>query len=137
MNFEMNCNWTRFAKTGTSTNGKIMNKIYVVGVMEVDRNDPEYSTKKSSRVWYFFVNFADAEKCVIENQCNIFEYSYNIALIEEHYVYDPQDPPKDLEDRVIAKQWWYEAIFTEPDNPIVSKIEPPRQFENVFNFWAS
>ena len=113
-----------------------MNKIYVVGVMTL-KSDFSNTIKSPKRLWYFFVNFKDAEKCVLENQTNIFEYTYNLALIEEHYVYDPNDNSKPGD--IIAPQWWYQAIYPNNGvdvNPEIRKIEQPECFKQICNFWA-
>lgn len=95
------------------------------------------SAIKSQRLWHFFAHFEDAEKCVLENHTNIFEYTYNLALIEEHYVYDPNDPSKNY--NFIAPQWWYQATY--PNNsvncdPEIKKIDQPECFKQICNFWA-
>ena len=119
-----------------------MYKVYAVGVMQVDLSRADkFPSDRKSRLWFFFANFEDAEKCVLENQSDIFEYYYNIALIEEHYVHDPNDPaPPEI--GVIAKQWWYEAQYPTDEKTgeslplIISKIETPQIFRNIVNFWA-
>jgi hypothetical protein len=123
-----------------------MNKVYAVGVMQVDLTDDpaKFPIRKAERLWFFYANFEDAEKCVLENQTDIFEYYYNIALIEEHYVHDPKDPASPDADIVCAKQWWYLATYKEEDadelevasNPTITAIDQPKGFEHVVNFWA-
>jgi hypothetical protein len=111
-----------------------MNKVYAVGVMTL--KDDVCNAIKSQRLWHFFAHFEDAEKCVLENQTNIFEYTYNLALIEEHFVYDPNDSEPG---NIVAPQWWYQAIY--PNNgidvvPQIKKIEQPECFKQLCNFWA-
>jgi len=121
-----------------------MNKVYTVGVMQVDLSDDpnKFPIRKAERLWFFYTRFEDAEKCVLENQTDIFEYYYNIALIEEHYVRDPADPPLPGTDILCAKQWWYLATYKEDDeldsgpNPTVTAIDQPVGFKNIVNFWA-
>lgn len=121
-----------------------MNKVYVVGVMQVDLSNETFSAKKAERLWHLFARFEDAQKCVLENHTDIFEYYYNIALIEEHYVYDPDDPPPPLHDIMCAKQWWYRAEYTtdyesnsmNPMNPVVKEAEQPKCFHGIVNFWV-
>lgn len=118
-----------------------MYKVYAVGVMQIDLSETQkYPNGHKTRLWYFFANFEDAEKCVLENQTDIFEYYYNVALIEEHYVHDPNDPaPPSI--GVLAKQWWYKAEYVEDyegtlTNIVISKIDKPQVFKNIVNFWA-
>jgi hypothetical protein len=118
-----------------------MNKIYTLGTMQIDL-DSNSSRINSRRLWYFFANFEDAEKWVLENGENIFEYYYNVALIEEYPVFNP----KDIDDAFfnLPQQWWYKCHFPLPPFPdnievpllIISKIETPPQFKNICNFWA-
>jgi len=113
-----------------------MNKVYAVGVMRIDLTET-YPLGKSQRLWHFFAHFEDAEKCVLENWGDMFENYYNVALIEEHFVYDPQDIADSL---VVGKQWWYQATYEEyerdADRIYISKIEPPASLQGIINFWA-
>jgi hypothetical protein len=122
-----------------------MNRIYVLGTMDVNLPDNSGNSPgqiiKHQRLWYFFAHFKDAEECVLQNQSNIFEYYYNLALIEEHYVYDPTDKSETPINWGMTPQWWYQATFhPEPtdqlQNPTVRKIEQPACFKNICNFWA-
>lgn len=73
----------------------------------------------------------------MENHSNIFEYTYNIALIEEHDVYNPSDPFTEPYD--MPKQWWYKAEYKKrvDDGPIISKIDQTECFRQMCNFWAA
>jgi hypothetical protein len=123
-----------------------MNKVYAVGVMQADLSDNSGNSPgqiiKASRLWFFFARFEDAEECVLQNQTDIFEYYYNVALIEEHYVYDPHDPEGATQKWNTPTQWWYEAIYpvvnTGKDDvgPQIRKMENPKIFEHIYCFWA-
>ena len=121
-----------------------MYKVYVVGVMQLDLTETKrFPAERKTRLWHFFARFEDAEKCVLYNQNDIFESYYNIALIEEHYVYDPEDKPDvDFTSWLSAKQWWYKADHRLDEEGryigkvAVTKIEPPQIFRNIVNFWA-
>jgi hypothetical protein len=113
-----------------------MNKVYAVGVMQIDLTKP-HPLSKSQRLRHFFAHFEDAERCVLQNLGDMFENYYNIALIEEHWVYDPQDIVDPL---IVAQQWWYQAQFFEnsqdPDDIYISKIDPPATLQGICNYWA-
>ena len=103
------------------------------------------SAIKHQRLWGFFTNFKDAERSVLENRSenhsNIFEYYYNIALIEEYYVYDSSDDSEIHISLNTPTQWWYQATYyPEPNdrliNPTICKIEQPKCFSHTCNFWA-
>jgi hypothetical protein len=122
-----------------------MQTIYVVGTMQLNLSDDSGDSPggiiKHQRLWHFYARFEDAEKAVLENHSNIFEYYYNVALIEEHYIYDPTDKSETPFGWGMPNQWWYEATFyPEPNdrirNPSVRKIEQPTFFKQICNFWA-
>jgi hypothetical protein len=105
-----------------------MSKVYAVGVIYADLSDNTINTIKDQRLWYIFADFASAEKCVLENQSDIFESSYNIALIEEVSLIDPSNPNNKWE---VPKQWWYKATYD--INPI---IEPTLPLNVGVCFWV-
>lgn len=116
-------------------------KIYAVGVIQADLSENPSHFIKSQRLWYLFADFESAEKCVLENQSDIFEYYYNVALIEEITVLFPKSSEKN-EDWRIPKQWWYKITYHEHPNdnieiaPTIEKIETPKCVENVCCFWV-
>ena len=106
-----------------------------------DSGDSPSGVIKQRRLWGFFANFKDAEESVLKNHSDIFEYYYNVALIEEHYVYDSTEKSETPIAWDVPTQWWYEATYyPEPtnqlQNPSVRKIEQPTFFKHVCNFWA-
>lgn len=108
--------------------------------LDLSRND-KWPTDRSERLWFFYANFEDAERCVLENKGDIFEYYYNVALIEEHYVHDPNDRPPSNFNGLIARQWWYKVDYIQKEDGslsdmVISKIDAPRIFKNIINFWA-
>lgn len=107
-------------------------KIYAVGVMQVDLSTGRITTK---RLWYFFQSFQDAEKCVLENHSDIFEYYYNIALIEEHTLISPGDPEAIVE---TYAQWWYQATYYDHESGDlrIEQIEAPVAFSQICCVWA-
>jgi hypothetical protein len=97
---------------------------------------------KSERLWALYARLEDAEQAVLENRGDLFEYSYNYALIEEIFVIDPDDKPSKEESYFPPKEWWYEAKYNrdptqdaDPD-PIISKVEKPSCLEKTVYFWA-
>jgi hypothetical protein len=111
-----------------------MFKIYAVGVISF-KND--HSVLNDNRLWSLFKNFESAEKCVLENQGDIFECYYDRALIEEVPVIEDNDN-SELYD-IIPKQYWYEADFSDPDGvnyPIIKKIPAPLHANCMKRFWV-
>jgi hypothetical protein len=95
-------------------------------------------------LWYLFASFEGAEKCVLENQGDLFEYSFNYALIEEIPVLDkgttnPYEP---------RKEWWYRFegyttlhnedpdITHEDEKAIVIPCEKPQCLNRIVMFWV-
>jgi hypothetical protein len=116
-------------------------KIYAVGVMTADLSENPRSFIKEQRLWYMFANFEDAEKCVLQNESDIFEYSYNLALIEEIYLIGSKTSDEEKEAGwTVPKQWWYYADYSQGAEsepyPIVTKIDTPKTVENVCCFWC-
>lgn len=109
--------------------------------MQLDLEETRwFPAGQRTRLWHFFANFEDAEACVLGNKGDIFESYYNVALIEEHYVIDPIDPPPPEFDWLVAKQWWYKVDYPESYDPaeqlfikpVVSKMDQaPQMLRNV------
>lgn len=117
--------------------------VYALGVLQVNQSaDSSISSFiKEQRLWYIFKNFEDAEKCVLENQSDIFEGYYNMALIEEVYLHDYSPAPSlSSNDGVWTRnQWWYQADYLSeyPErDPIITKIDKPKILENTTRFWV-
>lgn len=113
-------------------------KVYAVGCLQIDTNPEAKQTIKQQRLWHLFANFADAEKAVLENGGDMFERSYNYALIEEVYVIDPASKDEAF---YVPKEWWYSASFeTNNDQEgwpvtVVTKCEKPAPLDRVVCFW--
>lgn len=95
-----------------------MKIIYLVAVIIIDNE-----SIKHSRTWGWYSNFEDAEKAVLENHTDIFEYSYEYAVIEKM----PEGVCAVAED-----SWWYKASY-ENDEIQIYKVQPPDGFENILN----
>lgn len=121
-------------------------KVYALGVMQIEydhrsKDDAEPSfIRKSERLWAIFADFEQAEKAMLENYGDLFEFSYNVGLIEEVYVWGTPDPDAS---RISERRWWYHAQYTPNpeapfgmDGPVVTKMECPIQYERVVNFWV-
>ncbi len=111
-----------------------MNKVYAMGVLSSQIKDGNKPVIKEQRLWNLYANFEDAESCVLENRGDIFEHTYNLALIEEVCIinHSVQNNYENL-----YKQWWYEAKFIGSDNdPMITKISKPKLLENIVNFWV-
>lgn len=89
------------------------------------------------RTWGYFFDFATAEKVVLENQTDIFEFIYDLAVIEEYQQGWFQTP----------KETWYKARFIKSPKKgrslaeefretkvKVAKIARPRMFAGTCNF---
>lgn len=110
-----------------------MDKIYTIYVIALDKDGTEKTTrvgKKGNvyelgdRVWGWLDKFEDAEKIVLNNLTDIFEYYYNYACIEE------------VSKGVIAMTeviQWYKASF-DKDTVSVEKVDPPPFAKNIVNF---
>ena len=120
-------------------------KVYALGVMrlEYDLNsqddDPNFITT-DERLWALFSSFEEAEKAMLENRGDLFEYHYNVGLIEEVFTLDSKDPNAT---RFNEKRWWYHAQFTPnpeapfgKDGPLITKMDCPIHFERTVNFWV-
>jgi hypothetical protein len=116
-----------------------MSKVYAVGVIQADLSENPRRFIKDQRLWFLYSKFEDAEKCVLENHSDIFEYYYNFAVIEEVYVIDPSSPRKKDEGNYVPKQWWYKADFSagrEGDHhPVITSVEQPKCMENICCIW--
>jgi len=116
-----------------------MKKVYALGVMLLD----EKGGIKQSRLWSLYLNFEDAERAVLSNTGDIFEYYYNYALIEEIWVVNSEDNPtkEEVKELFPPKEWWYKATFygdevnEPPFNPKVEKTNKPQSLERVAFFW--
>jgi len=120
-------------------------KVYALGVMRLeydhrskDNEEPSF-IKTNERLWAIVASFEEAEKIMLENRGDLFEYDCNVGLIEEVYVWGTDDPDPS---RFSDKRWWYHAQYTPNPNapfgmegPVVTKMDCPRQYERVVNFW--
>jgi hypothetical protein len=121
-----------------------MKKVYAIGTMLIDLSEKSANRIKASRLWTLYHDFDEAEKVVMENSGDIFEYYYNVALIEEICVIDKKDPPQPGEEHLWGppRQWWYHAEYTTEENgeqsrePTVSKMGVPENLKNVCYFWV-
>lgn len=117
--------------------------IYAVGVIQADLSENPRRFIQDQRLWYLFSTFSEAEKCVLGNESDIFEYSYNLALIEEIYVIgsDTSEEEKACYS-IVPKQWWYLADYSKGEGeesepyPKVTKIPTPKCVENTCCFWV-
>jgi len=108
-----------------------MTKVYAVGVIKADLSDNAHSFIKESRLWSLFSSFVNAENSILRNEGDIFEYYYNLALIEEVMLADDSK----LNPYCISNQWWYHASYVENELVIVP-IKKPKSVENVTCFWV-
>lgn len=115
-------------------------KVYAVGVIQADMSENPRIFINNQRLWYLYSKFEDAEKCVLENHSDIFEYYYNYAVIEEVYIHDYTNPPKEGEATYIPKQFWYFADFNAKKDgdtlPLISKVDIPKCMENTCCLWV-
>ena len=136
MSFVEDISWTR-VRLPTSPPIITMHKVYAVGVLKADLSDNPRRFIIDRRLWYLFADFEAAQKCVLENQSDIFEYYYNIALIEEISVLNPFDQNNAWN---IPTQWWYKITYHPSDDneipPTIEEIPPPKCAENVACFWV-
>jgi hypothetical protein len=113
---------------------KLMNnklKFYAVGVLNLDSSNNDEVIDK--RLWGLYLKFEDAEEAVLENHYDYFEDgTFNYALIEDHYVIDHSNFNTSLD---ILNQWWYRAEYCN-NNFVVSKIETPKRYKNIFCWWV-
>lgn len=117
-------------------------KVYAVGCLQIDTNPEAKQTIKQQRLWSLYARFEDAEKCILENHGDIFEYSFTHALIEEVLVIDPNLPYKEGESAEYPpKEWWYQAdysVITEDHrDPLVTKVDKPKCLDRVCCFWVN
>ena len=59
-----------------------MKTIFLITVLQSSKF--EIDPKLALRTWGFYFAFSDAEKVVLENQSDIFEFTYDLAIIEEY-----------------------------------------------------
>ena len=85
----------------------------------------------STRVWYLCSDFETAEKIVLNNESDIFEYyyDYDYAIIEEIEVVVKGKACINKE----PKQWWYKAEYKD-GNVSVEKCLVPDRYKNVCNW---
>lgn len=117
-----------------------MKKVYALGVMQIDTSPNANRTIKSDHLAGLYAHFEEAERAVLENRGDMFEYYYNYALIEETYVIDPIDPPKEGEHLDTPREWWYFADHSKSSedndfNPEISACQKPKCLENLVYFW--
>lgn len=116
--------------------------IYAVGVLDInekyDANKVGSKRIKDQRLWYVVSSFEEAERIVLQNEGDIFEYYYNHAIIEEIFVVG--SIPNKYDAWSIPKQWWYKASYSNNEdvapNPVVTRIDPPDWAEHICNFWV-
>lgn len=122
-----------------------MKKVYAIGTMLIDLSEKSVNRIKASRLWTLYHDFDEAEKVVMENAGDIFEYYYNVALIEEIGVIDKNDPPQPGEEHLWGppRQWWYRAEYNSSGEdgdrgrePYVNKMDVPENLKNVCYFWV-
>ncbi|CAM6006392.1 unnamed protein product [Sphagnum balticum] len=90
-----------------------MKKVYAIGTMLIDLSEKSNKRINSKRLWFLYHDFDQAEKVVLENVGDIFEYYYNVALIEEIGVIDENDPPQPGQEHLWGRprSWWYRAEY--------------------------
>ena len=112
-----------------------MNKIYTIYVVALDDDGTRMKTrvgKKGNvyelgdRVWGWFDKFEDAEKIVLNNETDIFEYYYNYACIEE--------VPMGVITVAKVIQWYKSGFDSDSGVVSVGKVDPPPFAENTVNF---
>ena len=122
-------------------------KVYALGVMRIEydhefsKDDEPVFMKKEDRLWFLYSNFEDAEKAMLSNWSDLFEYTYNVGLIEEVYVMGKDTRNTAFDGR--EQRWWYLAQYEEDSSapfgkrgPFISKIECPHFFKNTYGFWV-
>jgi len=117
-----------------------MNKVYAVGCLQIDETPNAKRTIKEDQLWHLFAKFEDAEECVLGNSGDLFECNFNYALIEETYVINPSDPPKEDELLTMPREWWYFADHSKGNEenlfePEISACEKPKCLKNCVYFW--
>lgn len=120
-----------------------MIKVYAVGVIKANLTNPQESFIKNSRLWFISSSFEYAESAILTNSGDLFEYYYNLALIEEIIlagtIDKDNDPPEVVHYYPTPTQWWYKATYSdEPTehNPVVTSIAKPEVIENIVCFWV-
>lgn len=127
-----------------------MKKVFAVGAMQLDESPNARRQIVSSRLWHLFLNFKDAEEAVLGNHGDLFEYTYNYALIEEVMVLDPNATrsKEEKEDWFPPKEYWYKAVYRPHDevrtigqddpihDPIVTKVDKPACLDKIVYFWV-
>ncbi len=83
----------------------------------------------STRVWYLCSDFETAEKIVLNNESDIFEYYYDYAIIEEIEVVVKGKACTNKE----PKQWWYKAEYKD-GNVTVEKCLVLDRHKNICNW---
>jgi hypothetical protein len=121
-----------------------MKRVYAVGVFQLDTSPDARRTIKDQRLWHLFAKLEEAEKCVLENRGDLFEYYYNYALIEEIYVIDSEDKPEPGEFGGFPKEWWFVADYTQNPadpktgwrEPVIFACDKPACLEKTVYFWV-
>ena len=101
--------------------------IYTVTVMrEADIKDPR-SFPKTSRVWGFEMSLEEADRVVLSNQSDLFEFYYQYAVIEEVPAGVPAwgDGP--------LRTWWYKGTYRD-GRCYPEKCECPEVYQGQMNF---
>lgn len=105
--------------------------VFAVGVIKANLSESSDRFVLDSRLWYLFSSFEHAERCVLENETDIFENYYNLALIEEISILDKKPIWQ------APKQWWYRAQYVDDYSTCsVEQIDAPQRAENVVCFWV-
>lgn len=96
-----------------------MDRIYVITVIYFDGK-----RIKESRRWGWTCSIEKAHDVIINNEADIFEDDYNLAVIEET---NSNIPPQTKD---IA---WYKA-YRGYDTITIELIERPKEMKNITNF---
>lgn len=101
-----------------------MRKIYAVGVVKEIPNKTEDFLQIR-----LFSKFENAEKSIMKNEGDLFEYYYDYAIIEESFICDEGEDSYNT-----PNTWWYKMDYK---NNIVSSCDKPSKFENIVCFLSS
>lgn len=99
--------------------------VYAVTVIA----DPDGATKGSRRCWGFELSFDEAERKVLGNVSDLFEFYYNWAVIERMPVGVPTWGSEGY--KIMG---WYEADYTTRGMPVIRKCEVPDHLKGMTNF---
>lgn len=90
------------------------------------KSQRERFTITKSRTWGWYSSLEEAQKCVLENHCDIYEGDYNYAVIEE---------VKEgvLHGLACPKEWWYKWKGSW-ENGSYKPWKKPKEYDNVIFF---